>query len=153
MNKNPYLPPLAKVEDPASIQPVRPPREVKIAFWLLWAVVFFGELNTLVLPFIIHNVSEIVVMQRLFMLPLTLGFWYWISIKILRGRNWARILLLILLSLVLIAALVTQGRLFQSSTERLIVYSCQVVLEIIAMWLVFIGKGREWFRRQADQLN
>jgi hypothetical protein len=73
---------------------------------------------------------------------LAIGLLSWLTYNISRGRNWARIAFLI--------AFVLGSPVLYLLQRTVIVRAASVVilvLELVALWLLFTGVGARWFRR------
>jgi hypothetical protein len=77
----------------------------------------------------------------------------WIYYKIYKGRNWARITLLVLCVL---GGLMTLSRVFMEKFAELIAPAPELAkvqmivgmtISLFILWLLFVSPGRRWFRR------
>jgi hypothetical protein len=141
VSDNPYAPPKAVVVDPTDLVSVAArPQAVTLATHLLWSAFALGALNSA----IVGSLSTLAVSV------LILGLLGLLTHKISRGRNWARITLLVLVLLGLPGALADVRSLLE---QPLLVAAISVVisgLQIVALYLVFTGDGARWFRRGKD---
>ena len=139
---NPFEPPRSKVADfPQHVElntrPLERPTQVKLAFELLVGSVALG-----VLSYILRGMQDSLLVSFL-----VLAFVFALAAAIRSGKNWARIVFLVLylmgsLSLFFPSALIAQGgKLFFA------VFCCQTLLQGSALWLVFRKPGSSWFKR------
>jgi len=146
MNRDPrYAPPGTEVSDPPVV-PALPsrPRQVKIAVALLWLSLVLGipeaVLSSGQAGGGAAGVATAVVMLVIF------GLFGFVTVKVQQGRNWARIVMLVLTALSVAAMLFpsdeasAQGPLLQG------LYLFDVVIEVVAMYLVFSKPGSLWFK-------
>ncbi len=152
MNGNPYAPPQAAVSEVIPGPPAVRPREVTRAVVLLWIGVVIGDLFSLIDAWVNRGrpgVPGLVV--ALIALPIGLLIVWWFTGKILKGRNWARILVLI--SVLLLPFNIWFVAINPAMTgQRLLPVLTQVgpwPLYAWACWLVFSSPGKEWFRRRS----
>ena len=147
MNENPYAPPKATVEDVRQVTaPGACPAQVSNAI-KLWAASYCFGLLVLVGywdHFTSRQTAGSLVLNQLF----SLGFSGWLYYKIYRGRNWARIIVLIsaILGVLIMTASGTARSLF---SEMPLVAKGQIffslALNAAVLWLLFFSPGREWF--------
>ncbi len=150
---NPYNPPKADLDGAGREQSERP-RSVDIAVALIGVNILLAVIR---IPGAWQGMQTGEV-SPLFVGVQVLGvaLWVWVCFALLRGRNWARILLLVLtaLSLAGIGAMFAGSRLAAGSlfqylgAEQLIMPLLPLLLNIAAVYLVFVP-GRAWFRRVA----
>ena len=149
-NNNKYTPPVARVADPEPEMLTERPRQISTAVWLLWISFAIGSLNRdLIYPLIIgtHSLSLIATVIGS---SITILVTIWISRKLLLGRNWMRITLLIAFAIGLLLMPFNMKMLFHGSTELLIVYVVQGVIQAISLWLLFTKPGSDWFRKKSS---
>jgi hypothetical protein len=136
VSDNPYAPPKAVVADLATDLlsiPARP-RAATSATNLLWFAISLGALNSA----IVGSLSTLAVSV------LILGLFAWLTHKVSRGRNWARITLLVIVVLALPGEFVT---LLEQPLLAAAISAVICGLQITALYLVFTGDGARWFRR------
>jgi hypothetical protein len=152
---NPYTPPTAPVADPAWNAPLERPTVVTRAVQLLWAATLlgfaFGVYGTLVRPS-----EDVTIVGELIgyfvVMSIILGISYWIFSAIRKGRNWARILLLLLAILNMVSDLAAPA-LFERmgwsmpavTAVELVGYVMQIALTVYAIVLLFSPSARPWF--------
>jgi hypothetical protein len=145
MNRNPYSPPQAAVGD-ADQEPVRTkPVAIRRALVLMWSS--FGlNLFTTALDWR-YQISQVPALILILSQVFGLGIALWLFWKIGVGRNWARVVYLVLLLIGLTAVVpeivTTAARAAHIAGLKMI----EVGLDIASMVLVF-GPGREWFRKR-----
>jgi hypothetical protein len=144
-----YAPPATEVADPPLVAalPARP-RQVQIAVALLWLSLVLGIpeaiLSTRPAPTEDGRVDTVFVVVML----LAFAFTFFLTVKVYQGRNWARIVVLVLTALSITMTLFpfdeprVDGPLLQGL--RLL---C-VLIDVAAMYLVFSKPGSLWFKRQ-----
>jgi hypothetical protein len=152
MTENPYAPPKAAVREVAVEVLAARPREVTRAVWLSWIGIVLGDiLNTV--DGALHPAAGRpgLLLTVVVGLPLGILIAWWINGKILKGRNWARILQLIgLLSAPLsIYTILTSPLYAQSRGMPLVTQAVTWPLYAWATWLLFVSPGKEWFRKRA----
>lgn len=146
MTRDPrYAPPATEVADPPVV-PALPsrPRQVQIAVALLWLSLALG------IPEGVLSTRQVegAVMGAVFavFMLLVFGLIGFINVKVYQGRNWARIVMLVLTALSVLMMLFpsdesrAQGPLLQG------LYLFDVLIEVIAMYLVFSKPGSLWFK-------
>src|SRR6185437_1928527 len=99
MERNPYAPPVSTVADPTEIRRERP-KEVTLAVKLLWTTLALGLAGMFLQP--LNATAPAQWIGVIIGVGAVFGIWAWIVSKIARGRNWARILFLVLVVLGLI---------------------------------------------------
>jgi hypothetical protein len=155
-NNNPYSPPKAAVADPtgdANAESLRRPSSVTAALALL-AIPLATGIGRNVLAWMGASGTSMSIAQRVGQVC-GVAFAVWVYYKIAQGRNWARILLLVLISLVgvFMAATwkLTMNRISTGEVSGLgvLIQILSVILDAVALYLLF-GPGRAWFRRRAN---
>ena len=154
MNHNPYSPPSAVVADTEPGSPMERPAQVTLAVRVLWLGLILG------LPGAIYNI---------FVQPLPPGFsrglllgisavsWvigflivYWIFGAVGKGKNWARILLAVLLGInALVIAVMGKALLAVmavNGTWQVVIYLVQLLTYAVAVVLTFMPNARPWFK-------
>ncbi len=71
--------------------------------------------------------------------------------KVAQGRNWARITLLVFFLLFLPSSCLDIRAEFARSTIQGVLSIVQIALQTAALLFIFIGPGKEWFRRESAQ--
>ena len=144
MTHNPYSAPRSTVTDTPS-PPMERPRVVVIAVALLWTEVALGLLESL-LDWK-HLTSDdsatfVMIVDLLFV-----GLSVLINIMIWRGRNWARIVALVLTVLAVVGFAPVVGVEFARAPLVTLLGLGELLLDVIAMYMVFVP-GRQWFARR-----
>ena len=144
MADNPYAPPKASVEDvKVGEVEMEKPSQVVTAVRLLWTSVAIGIVNsvlsikfiasTLSIPFMIGTLCATFLINA------------WLISKLSIGRNWARITLLVFALIGFPVALVGLPLTIKMFPLVSLVSIVQMVMQVVALWLVFRKPGREWF--------
>jgi drug/metabolite transporter (DMT)-like permease len=160
MSDSRYSPPAATVADvESSVESLERPRIVTIGICLLWAEIVSG------IPGLVYSVftppqedpdgsmywvhvGGLVVQFAFVALSVFLTHMSW------KGRNWARVVYLVLLIFGLVMGLVgyavsyfvLQQGLDMEPTWESAVYLLQVLLDIVAIWLLFTPGANAWYR-------
>jgi hypothetical protein len=148
---NPYAPPNATVADVSSgVAPPRP-RAVDAAFWLLWASLLIGIpvaiLRVFELAGIEYKIAIIVVVTIYLVVG---GLFFWIFGGLRRGRNWARITVLVVTILyVAMQPLVFLQTLAEPPLDAT-VKILQLVLWVVAAILLFLPRSSAWYRAMKE---
>jgi len=146
---NPYTPPKADLGDESGLGPQIRPRSVEVAVVLLGITILLAVVR-LVSSIGVVNMGAV---SPLYVLGQTIGvaLWIWLCFAILRGRNWARILALVLtvigmlsLGLMIWSTSRLFGARFFSGMEDLGMTFLPTLLTTTAMYLLFVP-GRAWF--------
>jgi hypothetical protein len=152
---NSYTPPVAPVADPASRALLERPPGVTRAVQLLWAATFlgfaFGVFGILVSPSEDMTITGELIGYAV-VTSIIIGVSYWIFSAIWKGRNWARILLLVLAILNMLSDLAAPA-LFEKmgwsmpevTAVELVGYVIQIALTVYAIVLLFSPSARPWF--------
>ena len=76
--------------------------------------------------------------------------WVWILYKIYHGRNWARILLVVftVLGFAMTWSGVFAGIIASAPIVAKLSTAFAVVVNLTVLWLLFVSKGRLWFRKR-----
>lgn len=145
MSENPYTPPATKVADAAKPAAPTLPAPVMVAVVLLWVGVAFELLNWMRMIPVMNQgaISPINLLFGLCAMILTAVLTW----KIMRGRNWARVVLLILQVLLignLIWSMMNSHAFVYLNSEMMLTVFLRPALIVIALVLLF-GPGRAWF--------
>ncbi len=147
MTRGPYAPPTSRVADRA-IETVPRPRQVTIAVALLWVSLALGvpawHLSASRDPETASHPAFIVFTAIVLVLSVTL------NVLIYRGRNWARILLLVLFVIAGALLLVPVDEPVPAGVLENTLNAGTLVLEAVALYLLFTRPGASWFRRPAE---
>lgn len=143
MSRNPYAPPAATVADgdqlPARVKPLA----IRRAVVLMWASL---ALNILILVLDWRfQISQAPVLVVILSEVIGVAIAVWLILKITVGRNWARIVYLVLLALGLI---VIVPEILGSASRAAHIAGLRMIelgMDFATMYLVFVP-GREWFR-------
>jgi hypothetical protein len=120
------------------------PAAIGRACGLLWASLLVGVLKTAMDWTHLRSQSRDafnVLVTIVFVFALT-GFFIW---KIGQGKNWARIVFLVLWLIGAVPFVVIVRSDFARSPASASVSVIQVVLQVAALFLIFTNPGKEWF--------
>jgi hypothetical protein len=144
MDRNPYSPPGAAVQDPIDRRSVRPrPAQIALAVRLLW-VEFAVSVIQAVCDWAISRdplFRAIVVVVSCVTLPLEA----WVIQQIWRGRNWAR---WVAVATVILSLLMWWDGLGSTSDDARvsnILGAVELGLDALALYFLFGKTGRHWF--------
>jgi len=123
------------------------PRQVQIAVALLWLSLALGIPEAVLSTRPVEGggvgVALTVIMLLLFGL---VGF---LNLKVYQGRNWARIVMLALTVLSVVVMLFPSDESRADGPLLQGLYLFDVLIEVVAMYLVFSKPGSLWFKRPA----
>lgn len=155
-NDNPYAPPQAPVETPsvASESLTRPPTIVLISVGCLALFAAVFGTSQVVYAFRVFNTGEISGVYLLTPL-VVLALRVWFLFKVWRGRNWARIALLVLVLLGLGTSVLGWVQIMKFTADRMggglspWAYwgMARPLIETVAVALLFTSPAARWFRR------
>jgi hypothetical protein len=77
------------------------------------------------------------------------GLTVWLTLKIYRGRNWARWTMLVYLAPTWVLGMMDFSETFTRLPVVGVVAVVATVMEIVACWMLFIGSGAGWFLPRA----
>jgi len=148
--ENRYAPPNSPVADlvPAKSDAAisSAPQLVKIATALLWLSLMIGVCNVLYgAAARSHNAA--VVAAIVVVMGIVFGLYSGLILAIRRGRNWARIFLLIAMFGGYLLTVLRPGRYFPKETVGAVVWVIQAMMQTTALCLLFLRPARPWFRR------
>jgi hypothetical protein len=150
MDRNPYAPPVSPVADPTEVKGERP-KEVTLAVRFLWLSVALGAVGMLMRQ--LKPSAPAQMFEWLIAAGVVFAIWAWIVTKIARGRNWARILFIVLAIVGLIVAAVSLPFTIQVYTaEPLtgILSLVQLILEAATLYLLLTAPARAWFKQSHE---
>jgi hypothetical protein len=145
MAQNAYSPPAAPVKDHEPDRAIaEKPKQVIYAVWLLWLAIPLGIPGSIYeyqrMPEDQQGLGFLVFYVALYVFAMVL------NIFISRGHNWARILTLFFF----VVAFATYAALFNEySTYPFVPLASNIIvliLEVIAVYLLFTNPGKLWFR-------
>ena len=143
---NPYSPPQTEVREPLAPDHAVPrPRQVSWAVWLLWT-----ELALDVLQIVVDvrpTEGNALFLFALGGFVIGLGIEAFVIYKLATRRNWARyvILLFAILNLLDWVGSLRQGLI--TDPFRGVMTSLELMLDCVALFLVFTSPGKHWFKR------
>ena len=144
MPQGPYTPPTARVEDQAIDAGPRP-RQVIIAVALLWASFILG-----IPSWYLAAQREPEIMLHPVMIAFSAIVFFFcaaVNVYIYHGRNWARIVLLVLIALSVLLLLMPAEETVPASPAENLLTTIGLVLDVIAVYLLYAQPGGSWFRR------
>jgi len=146
MNENRYAPPSARVDDPVtSAAETAAPAALKLATRLLWASLAMGLVNAaLEWNYVAATVTPNFVWG---VLIFTFGLIAILTFNIGRGRNWARIVLLVL-AIIGLPSLVQMPAMFARSPVSASLSLLQTAIQLTALYIVFFTSARHAFSKQ-----
>lgn len=158
MERNPYTPPAAAVADPENAPPSERPKSVTNAIRLVWLTFVIG------IPFGFYSTATsdagagavvVALVVVAIVDAVAFGICFWLLDGVGKGKNWARIVLLVLFLLGVAGSLLTPvmiKALGQSVPESTVLeWSVMLVqdgLMIAALFLMFSPSARPWFARR-----
>jgi hypothetical protein len=125
------------------------PAAVVRAVTLLWASIGLGLLWLIVDPTSALYDAEAPVGGTVVLLALSIAFLAFLTVKISAGRNWARIVFLVMFVVSMVPTVLLFADGFQQSPGGGVVSLVQMALQIYALLLLFTDPGRRWFIRTA----
>jgi hypothetical protein len=156
MDRNPYAPPQAQIAEGSSARDVPDrPREVATAVKLLWASVSLGVLATVVdWPYQTARLSAGILIPVEFV-GLAIALWFIRALG--RGRNWVRILFLVVMIMSLLGAMASVWSVplraryleeYTHSTTAGSIRGIQFILHLVALGYLFTAPARHWFKHR-----
>ena len=128
-----------------------PPNQVKLAVNLVWLTLGIGLLRTVFhLP---ATSPKFGVGFNIAVIVATFAILIFINFKILAGRNWARILTLILFAIGLPMSILVLAKVFNQSTFDGLAAVLQIGLQAVSLYLVFLTKGKVWFAKEKPAMD
>jgi hypothetical protein len=145
MERNEYSPPSAPVFDiPNPDVPSDRPRQVSIAAMLLYASLALGVGTSVILaPRVVLSGPAWII--QVCGQVLTVIVIVWLTYKIWKGRNWARITFAVITSVGYVFYVPILMKMFRLSSVAGSINLLQSVLQLAALYLVFSRPGRAWF--------
>ena len=140
----PYRPPKSRVSDPPEPQQLLPkPLQVRVAVGLLWLSIALA-LPSMYLE-VVRAESPAVGVVVVVLMSVVLAFAAFLNVQISRGRNWARITLLVLLVISWVVSFIPDETRAVSTVESAMSVISAVV-DVAAIYLLFTSPGALWFR-------
>jgi hypothetical protein len=154
-SKNPYAPPKAVVDDVSSgTEPPRP-ANVSRAMQLLWAAVAISFVSGILNAYLTETPNVPKSMYVGFLLfGWVVGFLivWWILSSIGKGKNWARIVQLVLFLFGIFGMLMVFAMPQKVSAVIWVLYAIQMGLNLWGMVLLFSAPANAWFREMKEWL-
>ena len=143
---NPYRPPQGAVFDvPESDERIERPRHVFIAVALLW-VALVVQAAGLAFVWRLYQIAPTWFLVRAGIITCVWVLMAWVVAMIERGRNWARFTYLVLFLVDAPIALILTASAMTVSPLSALAMPLQLLLQIVAMIMLFIPPAGEWFR-------
>lgn len=126
-----------------------PPRQVVQAAWLLWASLAVGLVELAVSMNPIREPAEVLPETHMTALGVfasiaLIGTAYlWLVHHVRKGHNWARITILVLVTLGVVESLISRRTHLATFLLNLI----EILLDVAALALLFSGPASHWFNR------
>jgi Asp-tRNA(Asn)/Glu-tRNA(Gln) amidotransferase A subunit family amidase len=153
MDRNPYSPPQSPVADFQESHRLAPkPPRVAIAVKLFWLELCVSTIHAAWQLFDSVGDTTLVGIVLALAVP-TLGLEAWVIYKISRGRNWARIVALVSVTLAILFALSSLKQTFSQSTIPAVLTAVETGLDVVALYLLFTAQANQWFKRPAAALR
>ena len=130
-------------ESPAKIAR---PKEVSNGVWLLSLSLLIGGVRSAI--DLKPKVTGVYYLVGLLLLLLVLGFFFFFVFKVSRGRNWARIVLLILLILGLVLGMPGYIQELRTNLVHGSVSLLIALLQLIGTGLLFMPNANAWFGKR-----
>lgn len=146
MNENRYSPPSARVADPSAplVDPMAS-SALEMATRCLWLSLAFGVVNSaLQWSYLTGTAPTIVVIG---ILAFTFALLGWLTYSISRGKNWARIILLIM-AIIGLPSLAQLPAVFSRSLLAGALSFVQSMLQFAALYMVFATSARWAFSKR-----
>jgi hypothetical protein len=147
--KNPYAPPKAVVADASSATEPARPAAVTRAVQLLWAAVAVSFVSGILNAYLTETPG---VSRALYLGSLVIGWSvgflivWWILSSIGKGKNWARIVQLVLFVFGILGVLMVFRMPQEVSAIIWLLYAVQMGLNLWGMILLFSAPANAWFR-------
>ncbi len=145
MSSNPYSPPQAPVADAPPDVVTKKPWQTVTAVRLLWA-----SLGVAVLSSALdwkHVPAEVSPLVFILISAVLFSLFGWFIATISRGRNWARVTLIVLVVLGAFVQLASLSSLSRQSFSSLATSGVQAVIQWAATALLLMRPSRDWFRQ------
>ncbi len=146
-NQNPYRPPQAPVSDPG--RRGVPPKQVMWAVWLMRISLVVGYASLFLVQDLTAQMGDLPPESRtasvgffFFVLALTAVVYLWLIQNVKDGRNWARIVMLVL-TVLGIGSMLLGGDEAPALVRAVSV--ADTIIDVTAMVLIFKAPGSEWF--------
>lgn len=149
MARNPYEPPSAPVSE--SGRRGEPPKQVMWAVWMMraslvigYASLFLVEDLTVALGDVSDDTRSASMILFFIMLALTAVVYLWLIQCVKDGRNWARILMLVLTALGVFSMFAGTGG-DKTSMIADVITVADTIIDVIAIVLIFRAPASDWF--------
>jgi hypothetical protein len=146
MERNPYAPPVSHVADPTENRGERP-KEVHQAIRLLWIGFVLGIVGIFLQPMKTNAPAQWI--GILIGGAIAFGIWAWVIVKIANGRNWARILFIVLAIIGLVFSAFSLPftlPIYKARPLSGVLAAVNLVLEVSTLYLLLTTAARTWFK-------
>ena len=147
MARNPYQPPGSPVSD--SSRGGQPPKQVIWAVWLMRLSVVIGYSSLLLVPDLAAEMGDVPAEARtaslgffFAALALTAVVYLWLIQSVKNGRNWARIIMLVLTGLGVFSMLLGGDN---TPPVMRAISVIDTIIDVTAIVLIFRAPGSTWF--------
>jgi hypothetical protein len=145
MNNNPYSPPNAPVADVLSLQGYCRPASINVVLTLFLAPMALALIHA---TFQWWNLRSAVPLASIIVTAvLTTTLIGWLSYKIWQGRNWARIVMLVLFVIGVLISGPQLPAMFARSRLAAGIFVVQSAAQFAALCIVFFTPARRWFSK------
>jgi hypothetical protein len=143
--QSPYAPPTSQVSDPPEPQHLFPkPMQIRVAVGFLWLLVVLA-IPTVYFEYRRASSYGEAVFLTIF-ISAVLAFAAFLNVQISRGRNWARIVFLVIVAFSIAFSFLPDEGARVVSTVQSALSVASLVLDIVVAYLLFSWPGALWFR-------
>ena len=135
--------PMAPPASPPSL-----PQVVKTAAWLLWLSVAIGICRSVYLFTLNPHRTALAAALVVVVVGAAYCLYAWLILTIRRGRNWARVLFVTLVTLGCLSIMLRPDPYFSRGPATAVISVIQAILQISAASLLFSGAARPWFQKR-----
>ncbi len=125
------------------------PHRIKMGGNLIHVSIILNVLSAFVLEYTTDLPTFVTSQEGLFAAIITLGLLAFLAFQIGKGKNWARIVFLVIFALESYTSTLVILELFTLSVPCGILAALQELLQITALILLFTGESAVWYREQA----
>ena len=145
MKRNPYRPPSAEVADLEFADGVARPPLINVATVLLCATFGAGLISSTIQWQYLSSRAPIGFLAFTGLFTFALGGW--IFYKLWQGRNWARIVMLVMFVVGAPLSLPQLPVMFMRSPMGAAIFVFQTAAQLGALYIVFLTSARHWFTK------
>jgi len=146
MSQSPYAPPGSYVAEEASVPVLPRPRQVTIAVILLWVTFGLGFLQWYLMALRAPDIGFHPRQLTFFLIFAALEAA--LNVYVYRGRNWARIILLVLVAIAAVWLFIPKMTFPSGSVIEQLLDVLTLSLDLIAVCLLLTHPGSSWFGSQ-----